>query len=230
MTDTAAEPLAFDEFVVFLSHFKDLPDPRQRGKVMYPLDEILLLCLLAVLAGADTFTGIARSVQKKPDLLRRFRPFRDGTPSHDRLENIFASLGAERFQRCFAAWVAALTGAPAGRIAIDGKTCRRTCQKKRTGPHGSGLRRAPAPGARPGQGGDGTVHDGGGVTSVAPEFASSGRLSGRFVCIHTAGKAFTTERHGDRTGQPSPMGPTILDAPARYFSVSSVVRSFPRFP
>jgi len=30
-----------------LSYFKDLPDPRQRGKVVYPLDEVLLLCLLA---------------------------------------------------------------------------------------------------------------------------------------------------------------------------------------
>jgi hypothetical protein len=38
-----------------LSHFNDLDDPRQQGKVTYPLDEILLLCLLAVLAGAECF-------------------------------------------------------------------------------------------------------------------------------------------------------------------------------
>ena len=44
---------AFGEAVVFLNHFKDLPDHRQAGKVMYPLDEVLLLALLAVLAGAD---------------------------------------------------------------------------------------------------------------------------------------------------------------------------------
>jgi hypothetical protein len=42
----------------FLSHFKDLEDPRQQGKVDYPLEEIVLLCLLAVLAGADTSTNI----------------------------------------------------------------------------------------------------------------------------------------------------------------------------
>lgn len=45
--------------VVFLRYFEDLPDPRQRAKVMYPLPEVLLLCLLAVLAGAETVTGIA---------------------------------------------------------------------------------------------------------------------------------------------------------------------------
>src|ERR1700680_4329195 len=99
---------ALGEAIVFLDYFKDLPDPRQRGKVIYPLDEVLLLCLLAVLGGAETFVDIARFGEKKTGLLRRFRPFRDGTPSHDHLGDIFATLDAEQFQRCFVAWVAAL--------------------------------------------------------------------------------------------------------------------------
>jgi hypothetical protein len=37
----------------FLHHFKALPDHRQVGKVDYPLPEVLLLILLAVLAGAS---------------------------------------------------------------------------------------------------------------------------------------------------------------------------------
>ncbi len=96
----------------------------------YPLDEVLLLCLLAVLGGAETFVDIARFGEKKIDLLRRFRPFRDGTPSHDHLGDIFATLDAKAFQRCFVSWVAALTGAPADVIAIDGKTLRRSYQQK----------------------------------------------------------------------------------------------------
>jgi predicted transposase YbfD/YdcC len=121
---------AINEAVVFLDYFKDLPDPRQRGKVVYPLAEVLLLCLLAVLGGAETFVDIARFGEKKLGLLRRFRPFRDGTPSHDHLGDIFATLDASQFQRCFVAWVAGLTGAPADVIAIDGKTLRRSYQKK----------------------------------------------------------------------------------------------------
>src|SRR6202049_2057524 len=121
---------ALGEAIVFLYYFKDLPDPRQRGKVVYPLDEVLLLCLLAVLGGAETFVDIARFGGKKLPLLRRFRPFRDGTPSHGHLGDIFATLDAEQFQRCFVAWVAALPGAPAGVIAIDGKTSRRSYQTK----------------------------------------------------------------------------------------------------
>jgi predicted transposase YbfD/YdcC len=130
MDGTAADCGAFGEAVVFLTHFRDLPDPRQRGKVTYPLEELLLLCLLAVLAGAETIVDIARFGDKKIALLRRFRPFRDGTPSHDHLGDILATLDDEHFQRCFVSWVAALTGAPVGVIAIDGKTSRRSYQKK----------------------------------------------------------------------------------------------------
>ena len=120
----------FAESVVFLRYFTDLPDPRQRGKVKYPLDEVLLLLLLATIAGADCIVEIARFGQKKRDLLRRFRPFTDGTPSHDHLGDILASLDAQAFQRCFVAWVASLTGVDPDVIAIDGKTLRRSSQKK----------------------------------------------------------------------------------------------------
>ena len=130
MEGPATESGALGEAVVFLDFFKDFPDRRQSGKVIYPLDEVLLLCLLAVLAGAETFVDIARFGEKKIDLLRRFRPFRDGTPSHDHLGDIFATLDAEEFQRRFVAWVAALTGTSAEVIAIDGKTLRRSYQEK----------------------------------------------------------------------------------------------------
>lgn len=127
---SAAGTTAFDEAVVFLGYFADFPDPRQRGKVIYPLDEVLLLCLLAVLAGAETFVDIARFGQKKIELLRRFRPFRDGTPSHDHLGDIFATLDPIEFQRRFVAWVAKLVGVSADVVAIDGKTLRGSANKR----------------------------------------------------------------------------------------------------
>lgn len=133
------------ETAVFLSYFSEMPDVRQQVKVVYPLPEILLLCLMAVVGGADTFTEIARFGERKLELLRRFLPFENGTPSHDHLGDIFASLDAKAFQRCFVCWVSALTGkspeviapevvapevvAPEV-VAIDGKTSRRSYQKK----------------------------------------------------------------------------------------------------
>ena len=80
LQEPSSGPEALSEALVFLNFFADLPDHRQAGKVIYPLPEILLLCLLAVLAGAESFVEIARFGEKKIALLRRFLPFKDGTP------------------------------------------------------------------------------------------------------------------------------------------------------
>jgi predicted transposase YbfD/YdcC len=121
---------AIAETTSFLHYFSDLPDYRQPGKVEYPLPEVLLLILLAVLAGAETFTDIARFGEKKLELLRRFRPFKNGTPAHDHLGDIFATLDPQAFHRCFVAWVAARTNTPVELISLDGKTSRRSAQTK----------------------------------------------------------------------------------------------------
>ena len=113
---------AFDRGVDFLESFEKLDHPRQRGKALYPLDEVLLLVLLGVLAGCERWVEIARVGDKTLDLLRRFQRFKDGTPSHHQLGDIFAVLDAEQFQGCFIARVAGLTGLATGIIAIDGKT------------------------------------------------------------------------------------------------------------
>jgi len=126
MEEAAGDCAGLAEAVVFLRYFEDVPDPRQRGKVIYPLCEVLLLCLLAVLAGAETIVDIARFGEKKLAFLRRFQPFAEGTPSHDHLGDILASIEAEAFQRCFVAWVASVTGVASGVIAVDGKTLRRS--------------------------------------------------------------------------------------------------------
>jgi hypothetical protein len=62
------------EALVFLDFFGDLPDPRQPGKVIYPLPEVLLLCLLAVLSGAEDFVTIARWGTGRASLLPIWHP------------------------------------------------------------------------------------------------------------------------------------------------------------
>jgi predicted transposase YbfD/YdcC len=131
------------EATVFLDYFREMPDPRQPGKVSYRLDEILLLALMAVLAGAEGFTDIARFGQKKIDLLRRFLPYANGTPSHDHLGDIFASLDPAAFRRCFTAWVGALTKTPVELVAIDGKTSRRSGSKAAGGRGAAGRGKEP---------------------------------------------------------------------------------------
>jgi predicted transposase YbfD/YdcC len=120
---------AFDQIVEWLEHFEPLDDPRQSGKVLYRLDEVLLLCLMAVLAGAESWVEIAEFGKKKLAFLRRFQPFENGTPSHDQLGDLFAVLDAEQFQGCFIAWVGSLTRLGPDIVAIDGKTLRRAYQE-----------------------------------------------------------------------------------------------------
>jgi len=67
MDDAAQDNQALFEAVVFLHHLNHLPYPRQRGKLTYPRDEVLLPALLAVLAGAESFVEIARFGEKKVD-------------------------------------------------------------------------------------------------------------------------------------------------------------------
>lgn len=119
---------AYDQVLEWLEHFDEIEDPRQSGKVAYPLEEMLLQCLLAVLAGADSWVEIAEFGKKKLDFLRRFLAFEHGTPSHDQFGNLFAAINAEAFQGCFIAWVASLTKLGPDIVAIDGKTLRRSYQ------------------------------------------------------------------------------------------------------
>ena len=155
MTEGDAAVGAVKETTVFLSHFEDLPDYRQKGKVAYPLDEVLLVMLAAALAGAETVADIARFGRAKLAFLRRFRPFANGTPSHDQLGIILAKLDPVAFQRCFAAWAA----------GADEDVCRGDRHRwqngaallpeeggRRAHPCRLGLRRATAHGARADQG------------------------------------------------------------------------------
>ena len=131
--DEASATFGIDhETTALLNQFKDLPDHWQAGKVRFPLREVLLLMLVAVLAGGVAFYGIERFGERKIELPRRFLPFANSTPSHDHLGDIFAALDPRAYRARFVAWVAALTGAPPDALAIDGKTSRRSGGKGST--------------------------------------------------------------------------------------------------
>lgn len=113
----------------FLDHFSKLDDPRQINKALYPLQEVLLLVLCAVLSGAEDWVAIALYGEKKLGFLRRFLPYENGTPSHDQLGYLFARIDEKRFQQCFINWVTCVRQAIKGVVAIDGKTLRRSFDK-----------------------------------------------------------------------------------------------------
>lgn len=118
----------------FLEYFSGLDDPRQSGKVLYPLDEVMLLVLCGEMAGADGFVEIAGWGEINLEFLREFLPFARGVPSHDALNDLFNALDHEAFRDSFVAWAESLRSkqppAPVQQvIAIDGKTSRRSADK-----------------------------------------------------------------------------------------------------
>jgi predicted transposase YbfD/YdcC len=121
------------ESLSFQDHIGRLEDPRESYKITYPLEEILLLVLCAVIAGCETFVDIALYGRSKLDFLRTLDAFRNGTPSHDVLSGLFRRLDAEAFADVFRDWAQGLSeglnaGLP-GVVAIDGKTARGSRKK-----------------------------------------------------------------------------------------------------
>ena len=108
-----------------LDHFSALDDPRQRGKVLYPLPEIMLLILCATLSGAEDFVETQAWGSTKLPFLRGFLPFKHGIPSHDTLNDVMNALDGDLFAAAFTAWVDGLREAEPDIVAIDGKTSRR---------------------------------------------------------------------------------------------------------
>jgi predicted transposase YbfD/YdcC len=106
-------------------HFRKLRDPRA-ANASYPLLEILVVALAAVLSGAESATDMADFGRRKIEMLRRFLPLEKGTPSHDVFSDIFRMLDPEAFERVFRQFMAAFAKFHNldlnGVIAIDGKS------------------------------------------------------------------------------------------------------------
>jgi hypothetical protein len=117
--------------VPLLDHFAALSDPRQQAKVLYPLPKILLLVLAATLAGADDFVETTLWGTEHLEFLRRFYRYDSGIPSHDTLCDVFAALDPELFKSCFLAWINGLRDDDPDIIAVDGKTSRRSHDRRK---------------------------------------------------------------------------------------------------
>lgn len=104
--------------------FSELSDPRWR-KCRYPLEEILLTALGAVLCGVEDWETITLWGRSQLGWLQRILPFAHGIPSPDTFRRVFSALNPTAFERCFTAWVGTLCPALNGQhVAIDGKSVR----------------------------------------------------------------------------------------------------------
>lgn len=110
--------------VQIAEHFQELTDPRRR-EVTYPLTNIVVMALCAVISGADDFVSIARWAEKKQEWLAKFLDLSAGVPSHDRFNAVLGAIKPPEFEKCLLSWITAVHKITDGQvIAIDGKTLR----------------------------------------------------------------------------------------------------------
>jgi predicted transposase YbfD/YdcC len=122
--------VSLDEVV---AHFQQLEDPRSTINQRHPLVSVVVIALLAVLAGAGGPTAIARWAALKEEFLSEVLNLPSGVPRKDVFRRVLMALKPAAFQVCFANWLRALrTEATAGTgveqpiLPIDGKTARRS--------------------------------------------------------------------------------------------------------
>jgi len=95
-------------------------DPRTGKNKLYPLGEILLLCVSGVVSGADGWKSIVEFGRTKLNWLRKFL-----IPSEDCIAWVMAKLSPSEFQECFVTWTESIAKLTNGEVvAIDGKTLR----------------------------------------------------------------------------------------------------------
>lgn len=132
MTLTLDEVSPRARVAVLLKEFSRIDDDREAWRVRYPLGEVLLLLTCATIASCDDFDDIVAWGKHHIGFLRRFAEFYHGIPCERWLRALVNRVDPLLFGRCFDSWIAALWPDRHEFIAIDGKTARRT-HDKRTG-------------------------------------------------------------------------------------------------
>ncbi len=118
-------------------HFKDLKDPRCPINIVHPLENVLVMAVLGILAGANGPTAIAEWAWAQRAWLGQHLTLPEaGTPSKDVFLHVLSLLKPSQFQACFTHWLESLKLKAMQKhkvdrpiLSIDGKTLRRSHDK-----------------------------------------------------------------------------------------------------
>ena len=119
----------------FLDYFDNFEDPRVDRNKLYPMSEILLITLSAVISGAEGWKDVENFGKAKIKFLKKYLPFENGIPSDDTFRRFFRAIDSKKFQQNFLNWINALNIPKCKSIAIDGKTSRRSHDKDKKALH-----------------------------------------------------------------------------------------------
>jgi len=116
-----------------IGYFDELEDPRSTINQKHPLVSVVIIAMMAVLAGAGGPTAIARWAKIKSEFLLKVLELPNGIPRKDVFRRVLMLLKPEAFQACFVNWLTSLRARAAEAtsvdqpvLAVDGKTARRS--------------------------------------------------------------------------------------------------------
>jgi predicted transposase YbfD/YdcC len=111
-----------------LADFSDLPDPRSHVNRRHILGEIIVMSIMAVIAGAEGPKAIGLWAKNHESWLMKLLSLPGGIPSHDTFGRVLMALKPAAFQACFERWLRRVSAKHDNGereiIAIDGKTLR----------------------------------------------------------------------------------------------------------
>lgn len=117
-----------------LENFRELEDPRSTINRHHLLGDLIVISIMAVIAGADGPVAIGVWAANNKAWLQERLKLPGGIPSHDTIGRLLVALKPAAFQTCFAAWIAQVAPlqneSDLNQIAIDGKVLRRSHDRR----------------------------------------------------------------------------------------------------
>jgi predicted transposase YbfD/YdcC len=109
-----------------VAHFGQMADPRIDRRKAHDLVDMLVIAVCTLLCAGESFNDMEDFGKAKQEWFKTFLTLRNGIPSHDTFNRVFAALDPEQFLDCFLRWTQSLRQAVSQEIvALDGKALRR---------------------------------------------------------------------------------------------------------
>ena len=121
-----SQPLSMQHLQACLStYFDDIPDPRVDRTKQHLLKDILVITILATIAGAQGWEDIENYGLSKQQWLKEFLELPNGIPSDDTFRRVFEKLDPKVLEQKLSQWLQQIMGSVLQEIIpIDGKSLR----------------------------------------------------------------------------------------------------------